>query len=302
MLLLLGNNVHSQKAGSLFEPAYFETQRFAHRGGYFFGTENTVSTILSNLSNNVTSIEIDVRLTRDEKLILFHDETTERLLETEKKHSISELSLEELRSIPFKNSKSNQKINTLAELLDTLSVFIPANNIENFLLELDFKPHGEKAENAVDELLLLLGKYEKVYGAQIYEHFFVSSFYPEVLKALYKKNRNIKTAFAVNNSPKKNKLAAKLAVVFAPIVIRKYEVEIIEPNIFMITEKFVKKWHRRGVLINAYTANTKCEKNYLEQFQIAYTTNCPFGFCKGDPSDELGKPKQWWKKCHKKGD
>lgn len=302
LLLILGNKVHSQEAINLFTPAYFETQRFAHRGGYFSGPENIIPTILSNLSKGVTSIEIDVRLTRDNKLILFHDETIERLLDTDKNHSVSELSLEELRNFSFKNSKTNQRINTLAELLDTLSVFIPANNIKNFLLELDFKPHGETAETAVDELLLILGEYEKIYGTQIYEHVFVSSFYPDVLKVLYRKNRKIKTAFAINNNPAKNKVAARLALAFAPLIIRKYEVEIIEPNIFMVTEKFVRKWHRRGILINAYTANTECEKNYLEQFQIAYTTNCPFGFCKGDPSDELGKPKEWWKECNKKGD
>lgn len=302
LLLLLGSKGHSQETLNLFNPAYFETQRFAHRGGYFSGPENTIPTILTNLSKGVTSIEIDIRLTRDQKLILFHDETIERLLETDDNLSVSELSLEELRNIPFKNSKTNQRINTLAELLDTLSVFIPANDIKNFLLELDFKPHGETMEKAVEELLLLLEKYEKIYGARIYEHVFVSSFYPDVLKALYRKNRNIKKAFAINNNPAKNKIAARLALVLAPVVIRKYEVEIIEPNIFMVTDKFVRKWHRRGILINAYTANTKCEKNYLEQFQIAYTTNCPFGFCKGDPSDELGKPKEWWKECSRKAD
>jgi hypothetical protein len=75
-------------------------------------------------------------------------------------------------------------------------------------------------------------------------------------------------------------------------------VDIIEPNICMINDRFVKKWHKKGILINAYTANTKCEKKYLENFKIAYTTNCPIGSCEPDPSDQIGKPKKWCKKCN----
>lgn len=300
LLLLQGHQLIFQETRDLFEPAYFETQKFAHRGGYFSGPENTIPTILSNLSNGVTSIEIDLRLTADNKLILFHDENIRRLLNTSHDLPVSKLTLQEIRNIALKNNKANAGINTLEELLDTLSVFIPAHRVEHFLLELDFKPHGKKTEKAVDELLILLEKYEEVYGVQIYQHLFVSSFYPEVLKVLHKRNSNIKTAFAINDNPPKNKLMAKFAVALAPAMIRKYGVDIIEPNMCMVTEAFVKKWHKRGVLINAYTANTQCEKEHLEQFNIAYTTNCPLGYCKGDPGDELGPPTKWCKKCHRK--
>lgn len=300
LILLVSFQIHSQEAEDLFSSEYFETQHFAHRGGYYSGTENTIPTILSNLTEEVTSIEIDIRLTRDGELILFHDETIKRLLDTDDDIAVSELSLEELRQIPFRRDQQDQKINSLTELFDTLAVFIPANNIHNFLLELDFKPHGKRTGEAAEKLMQILDKYNRRFGPGIYKHFFVSSFYPAVLKELHKKNKNIITAFAINSSPAGNRLAAKLAIAFAPYVIGKYEVEIIEPNICMVTERFVKKWHRRGLLINAYTANSQCEKDYLAKFHVAYTTNCPSGYCKGDPSDEPGRPINWCRKCQKK--
>jgi hypothetical protein len=69
----------------------------------------------------------------------------------------------------------------------------------------------------------------------------------------------------------------------------------------LITKRYVRKWQRKGILINTYTANTQCEKQYLEQFGIAYTSNCPLEpSCAGDPSDEPGKPVKWCKTCRKK--
>lgn len=106
-----------------------------------------------------------------------------------------------------------------------------------------------------------------------------------------------KQRFAVTATPNENRLMAKLAVLFAPIIIKKYSIEVYEPNMCLIRKGRVRRYHRRGTLINAWTANTACEKAELEKHAIAYTTNCPTGSCLPDPSDQLGKPKRWCKKC-----
>ena len=66
-----------QETTDHFSHDFFEKQRFAHRGGYANGPENTIETILDNINHGVGAIEIDVEMTKDQKLVIFHDATIE---------------------------------------------------------------------------------------------------------------------------------------------------------------------------------------------------------------------------------
>lgn len=280
-----------------FVSAFFENQVFAHRGGYAKGPENTIETIMLSLHNKVTCVEIDVRLTKDKQLVLFHDETIERVLQTDKKIKISEITLAELKAIPLRDTRlGTVYISTFQDLADSLVKVIPSLNI-NFILELDWKPHGNDCESAIDELSKIVDEKTKVIGARLYEHFFLSTFYPDVLKYASKKVPQIVRAFAVIDSPDKGKLKAKLAVLLANHFIKKYKASIIEPSLCMVTERFVNKWHKRKILINAYTANSACEKEHLKKLKVAFTTNCPVGTCENDASDQMNDAKNWCKNC-----
>lgn len=301
ILLLHSCMSFSQNKLPHFTPEHFEQQRFAHRGGYANGPENTLQTILFNINSGINAVEIDVMLTKDNQLVLFHDATINRILDTksDKDVFLDQLGLRELQKIPLRDtSKGVQFVCSLEELIDTLVVLIPKSEINDFLLEVDFKPHGDKAIEGVNALVNILNDHLADFGENLYNYFFISTFYPSTLKQLYKTNPKIVTAYAVHNSPDENKLMAKLGVLLAPRFVKKYKADIIEPNICMIDEKFVKKWHNKGAMINTYTANTKCEKEYLENFQIAYTSNCPVSYCKPDLSDQVSNPKKWCKKCN----
>lgn len=282
-----------------FVPSYFEKQVFAHRGGYANGPENTKETILKNLSKNITCMEVDVQLTKDSQLVLFHDETVERVLTTSSIKKVSELTLKELKSFPLRDKSMGEVyITTFKELVDTLTYIIPAKKLD-FLIELDWKPHGKECDIAIDAMVSILNEKLKIFGDSFYNYFFLSTFYPDVLKAVNKKAPRVVTGFAVHNNPISNKFKAKMAVRLANHFIKKHHVKIIEPNLCLVSNRFVKKWHKRGILINVYTANSECEKAYLKKLNIAFTTNCPIGFCNNDPSDQMTKPKKWCKKCSK---
>jgi len=300
LFLITVATTYGQNNINHFSSDYFEQQHFAHRGGYASGTENTLETILQSISNGTNAIEVDVQLTKDNQLVLFHDHTIDRLLQSELNLSVSQLSLKELKEIPFKDTVNGniQFVCSLDELIDTLSVLVFNRKKNDFILEVDFKPHGDKTKNGVNALIETLDKYLTSFGNDLYNNFFVSTFYPSVLKEINDRDSKIITAFSINNTPNKSKLKANLAILLAPKFIKKYNVDIIEPNICMVTHKFVDKWHKKGILISAYTANTICEKQYLENFKIAYTTNCPSGTCIPDISDEIGKPKKWCKTCN----
>ena len=50
-----------------------------HRGMVQFGHENTLSAVICAANFNIQAIEVDARLTKDEKTIVFHDDTIELL-------------------------------------------------------------------------------------------------------------------------------------------------------------------------------------------------------------------------------
>ena len=79
LFALIVSVTFSQERIDHFESSYFENQRFAHRGGYALGPENTLQTVLLNLQNGVNAVEIDVQLTKDNQLVLFRDYSVDGL-------------------------------------------------------------------------------------------------------------------------------------------------------------------------------------------------------------------------------
>lgn len=281
-----------QSTSDHFSSQYFEQLRFAHRGGFVNGPENTLKTILNNLNEGVNALEIDVQLTKDSQLVLFHDYGIDRLLQYDLDLPIGQLSLAELKEIPLRDAiQGLQYICSLDELVDTLTQLISLDSLDDFMLELDFKPHGNSTKTAVDALMKVLDQYVPVFENELYNHFFISTFYPEVLRETHQRNPRIVLALAISN------LKPKTALTRSGKLMDRYEVRIIEPNMCMVTKRFVRRWHNRGILINARTANTSCEKNYLENLGVAFTTNCPGENCHQEDSSLIGKRKKWCRKC-----
>ena len=72
---------------------------FAHRGGMALRPEHTRLAFDHALKYNVTGFEIDVRLTKDEVLVVTHDETVDRT--SNGSGLVADHTLEELRQFDF---------------------------------------------------------------------------------------------------------------------------------------------------------------------------------------------------------
>ncbi len=99
----------------------------AHRGESYDAPENTFASINLAWERNADAVEIDVQLTKDEKIVVIHDRTT---LRTGGKYKrIASNNYEELLKIDvgkFKDAKwRNERIPLLGEVIDT----IPENKI-----------------------------------------------------------------------------------------------------------------------------------------------------------------------------
>ena len=80
--------------------AYAQRQEIillAHRGGCGEGMENTLGTFEKTLAAGIKAVEIDVRITKDGKIVLQHDETLKRTAGIDKR--VEEMTEKELREI-----------------------------------------------------------------------------------------------------------------------------------------------------------------------------------------------------------
>jgi glycerophosphoryl diester phosphodiesterase len=105
----------------------------AHRGASFDAPENSLTAFRLAFEQEADGVETDVRLTSDEQLVLFHDETANRM--GHKKISIRRATLEQLKQIEIGHKfKIKEQIPTLTEALK----MIPAN--KKVLLEIKDGP------------------------------------------------------------------------------------------------------------------------------------------------------------------
>lgn len=117
----------------------------AHRGASFDAPENTLASVNLAWAQNVNYVEVDVKLTKDNIIVVFHDDTTMRY--NQKEVLINQYDFKELSAIDvgiFKGEQwKNEFIPTLQQVLKT----IPAHGI----LVVELKD-GPEMENALVEL------------------------------------------------------------------------------------------------------------------------------------------------------
>ena len=150
----------------------------AHKGASGIAPENTLASFQAALDIGVDIIELDVRQTKDEEIIVFHDQFLDRT--TNGTGNVHEHTLEQLRQLDagswFSSKFSDQKIPTLKEVLDLVDgrcqVLIEIKHMDH--------PHyHDFADKLVDVIKLedngfdwvLIQSYEDKYleEAQIYD-------------------------------------------------------------------------------------------------------------------------------------
>lgn len=94
----------------------------AHRGASYDAPENTLAAVQLAWQQRADAVEIDVRLTKDGKLVAIHDSNTRRT--TGRKRKVENSTLAELRALDagkWKGAKwTNERIPTLEEILATM--------------------------------------------------------------------------------------------------------------------------------------------------------------------------------------
>jgi glycerophosphoryl diester phosphodiesterase len=88
--------------------------RIGHRGARAYAPENTLASFKKALEIGVDAVELDVRKTKDNQIVVIHDADVKRT--TNGEGLVGELTLKEIQSF----SSEGEKIPTFEETLDFL--------------------------------------------------------------------------------------------------------------------------------------------------------------------------------------
>lgn len=141
------------------------TKIIGHRGAAGLALENSRAALLAAIEHSVDMIELDVRRTADDRLVVIHEANTEHMSPT--KITVRNKTLAELKKMRLYNGETFLELDEALEIVETTPVIIDI-----------------KDENSVDELLLALARHPKTRVS-------VASFYHEELRQIRKASPEI---------------------------------------------------------------------------------------------------------------
>lgn len=197
--------------------------RIGHRGARAYAPENTITSFKKALEIGVDAVELDVRRTKDNQIIVIHDADIKRT--TNGKGLVSELTLKEITGFSV---EGGEKIHTLEETLD--------------FLDKKVKVFVELKETGIEEQVLSI-----VHMRSLEKNVVIVSFLEEALKKVKELDTDIETGliYAVHRNPVKTALELK-----ANYLLALYR--------FIHTANVVKA-HENGLKMIVWTINSSQE-------------------------------------------
>ncbi|MBS7654279.1 MAG: glycerophosphodiester phosphodiesterase family protein [Candidatus Bathyarchaeia archaeon] len=194
--------------------------RIGHRGARAYEPENTIRSFRRAIELGVNAVELDVRKTKDNELVVIHDDKVDRI--TSGKGLVSELTLEEIKSLV---TDKGERIPTLEEALEFL------DRKARILIEL-------KEVGVEDEVMKI------VRNKGLEDNVIVISFHEEALRRV----REISDKVEIGLIYVKHKDPIKAAL--------DLKANYLLPMYKFVHSTFVKKAHQNGLKVIAWTINT----------------------------------------------
>ncbi len=162
------------------------TQITAHRGASKAAPENTMYAFQAALDSDADYIELDVQLTKDEQLVVFHDEKIDRV--SNKKGSLNNYTYAELQRISvgewFGDGQfADARVPLFSDVLELVG--------HDILLNIEIKDHGNTSLT-VQKTVELIQQYDIVSSC------YITSFSYKALKQVKQLDPRIKTGLIAN--------------------------------------------------------------------------------------------------------
>lgn len=215
------------------------TQITAHRGYSAVAPENTLPAFEEAVEVGADYIELDVQLTADGQLVVFHDKTIERT--TDGTGELSEMTYSELQKLSAGKWFSSDgrfddvKISLLSEVLEAVG--------DDILLNIEIKNHGDVKKTAEMTAAAI-----EEYGIE--RTCYVTSFSYTALKTIKKINPKIKTGLIAN-------IATSTS--FSQL---RY-IDAVSLNYIFVNSSIVNMAHQNGKRVFVWTVDRKSDIQHM---------------------------------------
>ncbi len=258
-----------------------EFDKQGHRGCRGLMPENTIQAMIYALGTPATTLEMDVVITKDKKVVLSHEPFFNHEITTkpdgkyvteaeEKSLNIYQMTYEDVKKYdvgmkPHPRFPKQQKLRTvkplLADLVDSVNNYMmtarrpfPCYNIETKCLPAgDGIYHPSPAEFV--ELLVAVIK-EK----NIEDHVIIQSFDFRTLQYINQKYPHIKTAMLIEDDDKRGLDEQLKALGFTPT--------IYSPHFSLVNTDLLKKCHDKNIKVIPWTVNDKQQIDDLKKMGV----------------------------------
>ncbi|MCJ7614664.1 glycerophosphodiester phosphodiesterase [Candidatus Bathyarchaeota archaeon] len=197
--------------------------KIGHRGARAYEPENTLRSFQRAIELGVDAVELDVRKTKDNELVVIHDADVNKT--TDGTGSVNELTLDEIKRLV---TEKGEKVPTLAEVLDFVG------NRVKILIEL-------KEVGYEEQVLGLIGQ------KGLMDNVIIVSFHEEVLRRVRELNAEVATGliYVSHKNPIPSALDLKVNYLL---------------SLYRFTHSInVKKAHEKGLKVIVWTINSKEE-------------------------------------------
>ncbi|MFW5894828.1 MAG: glycerophosphodiester phosphodiesterase family protein [Bacillota bacterium] len=207
----------------------------AHRGASWDAPENTLAAVDIALDQESDGIEIDVRMTKDEHVVLMHDSTLERTTNGNSSGSVENMTLEELRELDagswYGNDFTGEKIPTLEEVFELTG--------RKATLFIEMKDNNETINRKVVEL---------IEENDMENHVKIMAFSQSQLQDIKSLNEDIETVMIVST------FYGDMSRLINDDALDNYAFSI---NLFVNNDHYVNSIHQSGKKVYSWTVNTE---------------------------------------------
>ncbi|MDY6872884.1 MAG: glycerophosphodiester phosphodiesterase family protein [Chloroflexota bacterium] len=218
---------------------------YAHRGASSQAPENTLAAFQLAFEQGADGIELDVMLSKDQQLVVIHDDTVDRT--TDGTGRVSDLTLAELKRL---DAGEGEPIPTLAEVLDRFGGQFPINiELKNY-------------SSLFDSLPLAVAGMVRDYG--LADSILVSSFNPFNFPRFHRVLPDVPRGILIFPGRAQN------------FLYRLFRYEAFHPYFKDVDEALVKAVHARSQQINVWTVDEAADIRHLAKLGVdAIITNVP---------------------------
>ena len=210
---------------------------FGHRGDSNNFPENTIASYRSAIKNGLNAIELDIMLTKDDRLVCSHNFDLER--ETNGTGFIDEIDYQDLEKV-----KTDRRLPTSKQEAIPLLLEVSASLPNTVLLNIEIKTKSTFDLKAAIKVAKLIK------SGKIPQKVIVSSFNPLAVRIVKLISKTIPTGFIYEHA--KHFMGVFIA-----------RPDSLYPETELITDKLIKFCRKRNMRINAWTVNNVNSRDWL---------------------------------------